>query len=161
MKELRKLFRTALSLFLLVASINAYPQDIENRAQVNAWVVAFFDSFNRNLTQGKMDTWMESWAEGAQRKTPMGDADGKAEIRALYEGLIGRYSGLTHSILDTVIEGKRASVELMTVGIHRESGNRVSIPNVALLTFTDSGQVARAHVYLDLKNIENQISTNK
>ena len=90
----------------------------------------------------------------------MVNANGTSEIRALYDSIVDNYSGRTHTSTDTVIEGNQASVELITVGIHRETGNQVTIPNVALLTFNESGKVSKAHVYLDMKNIENQIRVN-
>lgn len=158
MNGLQQRIKSYLLLGALLFSIGTQAHNVEDSDRVNAWVVAFFNSFNDNLTQGRMDAWMESWAPNAQRRTPMGNADGKEEIRALYQGLTERYSGLTHTIVDTVVEGRRASVELITVGVHRDSGNRVVIPNVALLTFNHEGKVALAKVYLDLKNIDRQIA---
>ena len=36
-------------------------------------------------------------------------------------------------------------------------GIKVSMPNVAVLTFNEQGKVTSAHVYLDMKNIESQL----
>ena len=64
---------------------------------------------------------------------------------------------MVQEITGTIIEGRNASVELNTVGVHRETGIKVSMPNVAVLTFNEQGKVTSAHVYLDMKNIESQL----
>ena len=157
MKKYFKLIRGILIIGIAVAVTTANAQDTE-RSQVNHWVTAFFQSFNEDLMRGNMDAWMENWAEQAERITPMGNAKGKAQIRQLYVSLNQRYEAMVQEITGTIIEGHNASVELHTVGIHRETGIKVSMPNVAVLAFNEQGKVISAHVYLDMKNIEKQIA---
>lgn len=147
-----------LSIIVALGAAGAHAHDDHERARIEQWVTAFFESFNRDLNRGDMDAWMENWAAGAERITSMGNARGRAEIRALYADLMGRYEHLEHRILDRIIEGNRASVELMTTGVHRATGREVRIPNVAVLTFDDEGRVSSAHVYLDRKGIDAQIA---
>lgn len=142
----------------IVGTNITFAQDIEPTTQTNQWVTAFFDSFNEDLSQGNLDDWMDNWSEEAERITPMGNAKGKAQIRELYVSLNERYEGMVQTIVGTIIEGRRASVELHTVGIHKATGIEVTMPNVAVLTFNEQGKVTSAHVYLDMKNIENQLT---
>ena len=156
MKKYIKLIRGILIIAIAAVVVTANAQDAE-RSQVNHWVTAFFQSFNEDLMRGDMDAWMENWAEQAERITPMGNAKGKAQIRQLYISLSQRYEAMVQEITGTIIEGRNASVELNTVGVHRETGIKVSMPNVAVLTFNEQGKVTSAHVYLDMKNIESQL----
>ena len=156
MKKYIKLIRGILIIAIAAVVVTANAQDAE-RSQVNHWVTAFFQSFNEDLMRGDMDAWMENWADQAERITPMGNAKGKAQIRQLYISLSQRYEDMVQEITGTIIEGRNASVELNTVGVHRETGIKVSMPNVAVLTFNEQGKVTSAHVYLDMKNIESQL----
>src|SRR5690606_11128066 len=130
MKTYIKLIRGIVVIAFAAVVVTANAQDTE-RSQVNHWVTAFFQSFNEDLMQGDMDAWMENWAEQAERITPMGNAKGKAQIRQLYISLSQRYEAMVQEITGTIIEGRNASVELHTVGVHRETGIKVSMPNVA------------------------------
>ena len=156
MKKYIKLIRGILIIAIAAVVVTANAQDAE-RSQVNHWVTAFFQSFNEDLMRGDMDAWMENWADQAERITPMGNAKGKAQIRQLYISLSQRYEDMVQEITGTIIEGRNASVELNTVGVHRETGIKVSMPNVAVLKFNEQGKVTSAHVYLDMKNIESQL----
>lgn len=156
-RPVARLAAVALLVFAQAAHCEA-AQGAFSRPTVERWVVAFFDAFNRELNEGDLDSWMSHWAEGAVRITPMGDAEGKAQIRALYADLLSRYRDLRHAIVATVIEGNRASVELHTVGTHRESGIEVHMPNVAILEFDANGKVTSARVYLDMKHVQDQLA---
>lgn len=145
----------------LLLSLSACAQDkMTAEEQTAQWAIAFFDSFNRDLSPGDLDSWMANWAENAERITPMGDAHGKEHIRRLYEDLNRRYRNMNQEIVGLIVQGNRASVELMTLGIHRATGVEVSMPNVAVLKFTPSGKVVSAHVYLDMKNVERQLQSH-
>ncbi len=157
MNKYFKLIRGILIINIAVVVTTANAQDTE-RSQVNHWVTAFFHSFNEDLMRGDMDAWMENWAQQAERITPMGNAKGKTQIRQLYISLNQRYEAMVQEITGTIIEGRNASVELRTVGIHKDTGIKVSMPNVAVLAFNEQGKVISAHVYLDMKNIEKQLA---
>lgn len=121
------------------------------------WVTSFFHSFNQDLVKGDMDAWMENWSPNARRDTPMGCAVGRAQIRLLYEELLDQYDELEQQIYHQISEENQAAVELLTTGVHRATGKRVEMPNVALLTFDERGLVKCAKVYMDMKQVEAQI----
>lgn len=158
------IFRLFLGLFLACAAINCVSQEApdpglaqQSPEQVERWVTTFFEAFNAYVRPGQLDQWMTHWSNGAKRYTPMGDAEGKKHIRKLYEDLIGRYENMDQKIVGLVVQGNRASVELMTKGTHKASGVEVFIPNVALLTFDADGRVEKARVYFDSNYVESQI----
>lgn len=157
-------FRKLIIFLLVFSAFNALSEEAPHinlnkqaTEKVERWVVEFFEAFNHYVRPGKLDRWMVQWAEGAERYTPMGNAKGKENIRNLYEDLIARYKNMDQKIVGLVVQGNRASVELMTKGIHKASGVEVIIPNVALLTFDADGRVSKARVYFDSNYVESQI----
>lgn len=147
----------ALAVMVLI-SLSAHSHDERPlEEQTSRWATAFFESFNQHMNPGSLDRWMENWADNAERRTPMGNAKGRVEIRRLYESLQVRYRDMHMEIVGLIVQGNRASVELETRGIHRETGREVAMPNVALLKFNPAGEVVSAHVYLDMENIARQI----
>jgi len=162
------IFRLFFALFLTFTAFNTFSQESpepglneQSPEQVERWVVTFFDAFNTYVRPGQLDQWMTHWSDGAKRYTPMGDAEGKNNIRKLYEDLISRYENMDQKIIGLVVQGNRASVELMTKGTHKATGVEVSIPNVALLTFDADGRVAKARVYFDSNYVASQIPAKK
>ena len=162
---MRRLFDLAYGKFILLAAAMLVLASLGARAQADdsaeppaaGWAMAFFDSFNQHMNPDNLDRWMANWADNAERITPMGNARGKAEIRRLYEDLQSRYRDMSMEIVGLIAQGNRASVELETRGVHIATGVEVVMPNVAVLRFDQSGKVASAHVYLDMKNVERQI----
>lgn len=158
MAKTKHLFLILFSLSTLSIAMQVHSEQPITSTQTNLWAMQFFASFNKNLNQGNMDGWMDQWTDDATRITPIGSANGKSAIRSLYVQLTKDYENIYHSIVGTIVEPQRASVELLTIGTHRETGIKVTIPNVAILAFNRQGKVSAAHVYLDVKNIEDQLA---
>ena len=112
---------------------------------------AFWDSFNNDLAKGDLETYLKHWDENAERITPTVHARGIDEIRAVYRGYLEAYSDFHQQEVRRIIDGQTIVSELVTTATNRASGERMTLPNVAIVELNEDGKVIRARVYLDTR----------
>ena len=125
--------------------------DAIDEEKINTYASAFWNSFNQDLSSGELETYLEHWADNAERITPSRHDKGKAAIRVTYRNYLNTYDDFHQEELRRVTEGNTVVSELLTRARHKVTGDLLSLPNVAILEFNEEGKVRRARVYLDTR----------
>ena len=145
----RQYFRLLIiSLVLLHAPLVAAQGNIDER-KTNEYATAFWDSFNNDLSNGKLDEYLSHWDEKAERITPTVHARGIEEIRATYESYLAAFSDFHQLETRRIVDGNVIVSELITTARDNATGKVLRLPNVAIVEVNEKGKVTRARVYLD------------
>ena len=127
------------------------PGESEPENPVEQFADRFWNSFNQHLAKGALDVYLDNWDEQAERITPTVHARGIEEIRATYEGYLQTYSDLNQTEVRRVVDGNLVISELVTEAKRKSDGSVLSLPNIALVEFNQTGKVIRARVYMDTR----------
>lgn len=137
----------SLVLFSLNSPVLAADETLENKT--NEYATAFWNSFNTELSAGKLETYLAYWDVNAERITPTVHAKGIKEIRATYQSYLDAFSDFQQTEIRRIIDSNVVVSELLTTARNKVTGEFLSLPNVAIVEFNNQGKVIRARVYLD------------
>ena len=134
---------------LLFFSIFSYAENAEQQSRTDIFATTFWNSFNGDLSSGRLEKYLTLWHENAERITPTIHAKGIEEIRATYQSYLSNFSDFHQTEIRRITQDNIAVSELITRATNIKTGEELTLPNVAIVEFDESGKVIRARVYYD------------
>lgn len=129
----------------------------ESESRILAGITQYRDGFNDVLAKGKLEQWLENWADDAVRIMPNDRQRGKSEIRAAYEGLLRFYSEMRLIESARRVEGGEGIWEGRFEGLHIRSGKRIAMPVTIRLRFGPAGKIHRMEAEFDVDLLVEQL----
>ena len=150
-----------LATFVMAASFLARPASAQHDDATHKRLTAYINGFNDLLAQGKMDDWLELWAQQSERIVPHDRQAGLPAIRGAYEGVVAAYTEMRLVEKSRTVKGHEAVAECQFEAVSKSSGVPVSQPVTLTIRFDIFGKITRLQAEYDEEALGKQLRANR
>ena len=136
---------------VIACAAPAGAQQEADASRIAAGVSAYVDGFNNDLAAGRLDRWIEIWADNAERRLPDSRQSGKREIRAAYRKLYEAYVQMRLREVKRSVRGGAGIWEGVFEGTLKSNGNPIQLPVTITLEFDLAGKIRRMSAEYDVE----------